>query len=372
MRIKAVETFPVRIPLKSECRLNSSLGVHDVSEFLILRILTDAGIVGVGEVTATARWSGETAWGAQALIERILAGLVVGCDPHDIAEIDRRMDATCPGNWFAKSAIEMACWDIQGKAANKPVYDLLGGACRALALRSRFSIGVHPPAEAASRATELVRQGFDTIKVKVGTDPENDIERVRAVRKAMGRDPALVIDANGGWDADTAVRCIDELDDCELALVEQPTPAGDYTAMARVRRETRPPVMADDSCFDFVHAQELVRHACCDVISVYPGKNGGIRKAKHIVDFAANHGVACSVGSNLEWDIATAAMGHLIVASKNIQVETYACDINGPTYHAFRMARNPLHIEGPVTTITDLPGLGVDVDWDLVQANSCG
>ena len=154
----------------------------------------------------------------------------------------------------------MACWDIRGKAEGKPVYELLGGAQRPLAIRSRYSMGAYEPDRARARAKELVAAGFTTIKVKVGRDPAADVERVRAVREAIGPDIALTIDANCGWDADTAIRCIRELADCKLALVEQPTPDGDYAALARVRRETDVPVMADDICFNLVHARELVRN----------------------------------------------------------------------------------------------------------------
>jgi muconate cycloisomerase len=210
---------------------------------------------------------------------------------------------------------------------------------------------------------------FDTIKVKVGGEPAADIERVRAVREAIGPELNLVIDANCGWDADTAIHCINELANCNLALVEQPTPNGDYAAMGQVRRATKPKVMADDICFDLIHARELVRNDCCDVISVYPGKNGGIGKAKQIADFAARHRVACSIGSNLEWDIATAAMGHLIVATQNLQIEQFPGDICGPIYHESRIAKNPVSINGAVTSITDQPGLGIEVDWKLVQSS---
>ena len=135
------------------------------------------------------------------------------------------------------------------------MYELLGGAKRPLAIRSRYSMGAYEPARASARAKELVAAGFTTIKVKVGRDPAADIERVRAVRAAIGPEIALTIDANCGWQADTAIRCIRELADCKLALVEQPTPDGDYAALARVRRETNVPVMADDICFNLVHAQ---------------------------------------------------------------------------------------------------------------------
>ena len=125
-----------------------------------------------------------------------------------------------------------------GQAAGKPVYDLLGGAARPLAVRSRYSMGAYEPDHAARRAIELVAAGFTTIKIKVGRDAAEDVARVRAVRAAVPDAIELTIDANCGWDADTAIRAIRALADCRLALVEQPTPDGDYDALARVRRET--------------------------------------------------------------------------------------------------------------------------------------
>jgi muconate cycloisomerase len=370
MRIARIETYAVRIPLKPERRMVSALGQHTVSDYVLVRMTTDAGIEGAGEATVTPRWSGETVWSAKSIIDQILAPQVIGCDPHALRDIDQRMDQAAIHNWFAKSAVEMACWDILGKAAGKPVYELLGGAQRPLAITCRFSMGAYDAERARRRARELVAEGFETIKVKVGGVPERDIERVRIVRDEIGPDRRLVIDANCGWDADTAIYCINALRDCRISLVEQPTPDGDYAAIARVRREVEPPVMADDMCFNLVHARELIRNEGCDVISLYPGKNGGIRKSKEIAEFAAANGVACSVGSNLEWDVGTAAMGHLVVGCANMQVEKFPGDMLGPEYHEVRIAKNSLSIEGPVVTITDRPGLGIDVDWDIVQAHS--
>ncbi len=367
MKITRIETIPVRIPLKPERRMISALGRHDVSDFLLVRVETADGREGWGEATVTPRWSGETCRGAQALIDDVLTPAVIGCPADDILELDRRLDAFAVGNWFAKSAIEMACWDIQGRAAGKPVYELLGGACRPLTIRSRFSLGAYDPARARRRAAELVAAGFTTIKVKVGVNPVEDVERVRIVREVIGPDIALTIDANGGWDVETAIRCIRELEVCQLTLVEQPIPPGDYTGLARVRRETGATILADESCFDLVHAQELIRHACCDAISLYPGKNGGIRKACEIATLAGEHGIACSIGSNLEWDIGTAAMAHFIVAMPNMHVELYPGDLLGPDYHEVSIARNPLDIQGPFTTLTAAPGLGIEVDRDVVE-----
>jgi len=371
VKITHVETYPVRIPLKPERRMISALGRHTVSDYLLVRLITDDGIEGVGEATVMPRWSGETVWGAKHLIDQIFAPLLIGGDPAELVEIDRRMDAACAHNWFAKAAIEMACWDILGRAANRPVYELLGGACRELTIRSRFSMGAYDPDTAQTRARELVAAGFTTIKVKVGGNPREDLARVRAVRAAAGHEIALVIDANCGWDVDTAIACIHDLDDCRLSLVEQPTPDGDYAGLARVRRETTPPVMADDICFNRTHAAELIRNECCDVISVYPGKNGGIGKARQIALLAADAGLEATIGSNLELEIATAAMAHLVVACPAIAVEKYPGDMLGPSYHEFSIAKNPLTVAGPLTTLTVRPGLGVDVDWDAVHGNAC-
>lgn len=367
MRITAIETFPVRIPLKPERRMISALGRHEVSDFVLIRIHTDDGIDGIGEATVTQNWSGETPWSAIAIIERFFAPVLMGCDPTDVAEIDRRMDFVAQYNWFAKAAIEMACWDIAGKAVQKPVYDLFGGACRSLTIRNRFSIGAYTPELSAQRAAERVASGFDTIKVKVGTTPEVDVARVTAVREAIGPDIALMVDANGGWTEEQAFWCLERLLPLQLTLVEQPLPRGDYSGLRRLRERLGCKILADESCFDEIEARELLELGCCDVISLYPGKQGGIAKARRIADLAAKHNVPCSIGSNLEWDVGAATMLHFIVSTPNMQVDLYPGDCLGPFYHELSIAKNPLEIAGPLTTLHTGPGLGIDVDWDIVD-----
>lgn len=367
MKIASIEAIPVRIPLKPERRMISALGKHDVSDFVLIRLRTDDGLEGVGEATVTARWSGETVWGAKAMIDHLLAPVVIGCDPHDVAEIDRRMEAVAVYNWYAKSAIEMACWDVVGRAAGKPVYDLLGGACRSLTVRNRFSLGAYAPDVARERAIERVGQGFDTIKVKVGTDPVEDVARVKAVREGIGPDIALMIDANGGWNETQATSCLKQLEDCRLAIVEQPLPRGNYAGLKELRKATDCKILADESCFDEVEARELLQQDCCDVLSLYPGKQGGIARARRIAELAAEYNVPCSIGSNLEWDVGAATMLHFIVSTPNMQVDRYPGDCLGPFYHEVSIAKNPLPIEGPLITLHTGPGLGINVDWDVVE-----
>src|SRR5580704_16210620 len=163
MKITRIETFPVSIPLKPERRMVSALGEHTVSQYVLVRISTDTGIDGAGEATVLPRWSGETVWGAQALIDRVLSPRLLGLDPTDIDAVAAAMDESAEDNWFAKSALEMACWDICGKEFGKPVYVLLGGPARSTVLRCRFSMGAYDPDRARRRAQELVAAGFDTI-----------------------------------------------------------------------------------------------------------------------------------------------------------------------------------------------------------------
>ena len=366
MKITRITTHQVEIPLKPSRRMISALGQHSVSRYVLVRIETDSGIEGVGEATVMARWSGETAWGASAVIDHVFTPLLIGCDPSDIPAIDQVMDRAAACNWFAKSAIEMACWDIRGKSEGKPVYELLGGAVRPLAITCRFSMGAYPIDQARKRAGELVEEGFETIKVKVGTEIDEDVARVTAVRETMGGERDLVIDANAGWDAATAIEAMRRMKDLDVGLFEQPTTKGDFHALAEVRREISCPVMADDIVFDLPDVIECIRQEACDVISLYPGKNGGIRKAWEMAELAGQHGVACSIGSNLEFDIAAAAMCHLVVACPNMQVETYPGDILGPDYHEARVATNPISVNGPVIETPTGPGLGVEVDWNEV------
>lgn len=370
MRITRIVCQAVRIPLRPERRMISSLGQHVVSDYPLVRVETDAGIDGAGEATVAPVWSGETVWGARAIIERVFAPRLTGVDPADIEEVDRRLDAAAEGNWFAKSALEMACWDIIGKDAGQPVYALLGGPHRPRTITCRFSMGAYPPERVRRTVPDLIARGFRTIKVKVGQSIELDVERVALVRDLIGPEREIVIDANCGYSPRDAIEAARRMEPYLVGLFEQPTPRDDYEGLAEVRRNVSMPVMADDMVFSFNQARECLRHEACDVISIYPGKCGGIRKCRRIAALAAEHGVACSIGSNLELDVASAAMCHLVVGTPNLQVERYPGDILGPAYHEHTIAREPLQIEGPVIETPDRPGLGVEVDWALVEQHA--
>lgn len=204
--------------------------------------------------------------------------------------------------------------------------------------------------------------GVSCIKVKVGLDPETDVARVKAVREVVGRDIPVTIDANCGWTPTQARHCLRRLADTNLLLAEQPIPAGDPGAMADLRRDAPCPIMADESVFTLQDAWLLSAHRAADIFSVYPGKHGGIAATAEIVAVAKAAAVRCTIGSNLELGIGTAAMLHVAAAFPEIDTDSYPADTIGPFYHDADLITTPLDLGPPHAVVPDGPGLGVELD----------
>jgi muconate cycloisomerase len=331
-----------------------------------VRVADEAGRVGLGEASVTAVWSGETQAGTVALIREVLAPLVVGADPFDLEWIGRRLERAAFANSFAKAALEMALLDLQGQVLGVPLFKLLGGRDAPLAggdrgVRLKFVIGAVEPARAAERAGGMVQRGWRAIKVKVGRDARGDVERLRAVREAIGPDVFLSVDANGGYGVDEAVWAGARFEELEVALFEQPTRRGDHAAMARVRARCGVPVMADESVFTPQDALAVLGAGAADVLSLYPGKHGGVRATQHLARLAEAAGVACTIGSNLEREVATAAMAHVSVATPNLVCERFPGDLIGPLYFEQPLTAAPLHYAADRLFVPEGPGLGVAV-----------
>jgi muconate cycloisomerase len=207
------------------------------------------------------------------------------------------------------------------------------------------------------------------MKVKVGIDPQGDIERVRAVRAAVGRQVKLGVDANGGWPTPrVAIATIQRLcDECDIYFAEQPVPAGDHEAMAEVRRNVPVAIIADESVYTLADAKMLARAEAADVFSIYIGKAGGIGPACEIAKFAHSEGIKCTVGSNLELGIGSAAMIHFALSAPGIDADTYPCDIIGPLFYEEDVLAEPLSISGGSARLHDDPGLGVEFDDEKVE-----
>jgi len=373
MPITAVRAVPIAGQVHRDLAIISSLTVVNADEghmrgnYVLVRVHDDAGRVGLGEASITSVWSGESQTGTIALIEQELAPLLLGADPFDIEWISRRMERTVFANSFAKGALEMALLDLQGQILGVPVYKLLGGkadpASTNQGIRLKFVVGAVEPALAGQRAAQMVKRGWQAIKVKVGRHehPRLDLERLQAVREAIGPDTWLSIDANGGYTVEQAVWLGRRLEKLAVVLFEQPTRRGDHVAMAEVRRHCPIPIMADESVFTPQDALEVIRQQAADIISIYPGKHGGIRQTQQIAKLAEAAGIPCTIGSNLEREVATAAMAHVTACTANIQCERFPGDLIGPVYFEHSLSPQPLRYQADRLWVPEGPGLGVTV-----------
>lgn len=366
MKITKIETIPVKVPLKPFLTTKTAHGEHVDSPYVIVRVHTDDGLIGLGEATLAPRWSGETSESCLAAINQLIAPALVGEDPLNINIAVQKMDQVIKLNPFTKAAIEMALWDLAGKAAGHPVYQLLGGKVRN-SIPVKTVIGAFSPKKVVELTQYFLDQGFTSLKVKVGLDLESDLERLDTVRKTIGPTMSMGVDANCGWDFSTACAALSRMDHFQLSFCEQPIQIGQHDAWTELRKFTTIPLMADESVFSVADAWEICRQRSADILSIYPGKNGGISRTVAICHLAEAAGLTCSIGSNLELGIGSAAMLHVAAAMKVIDSERFPADCLGPLFHEADLIQQPLSL-GPVTAaLPTTPGLGVELDEDQLK-----
>jgi L-Ala-D/L-Glu epimerase / N-acetyl-D-glutamate racemase len=363
MKITQIRTIAVwgrrRRPFGTITR--TALGPAAISDYTIVFVDTDAGVTGVGEVSCVFKRRGAL---LRHDLERGLIPALIGEDPSRIAHIVQKMDRTLDGVEEAKAAVEMALWDIAGKALGTPVYNLFGGKVRDRIPLS-YSIPFGEPEQMAEFACERVRAGHRTIKVKVGNDPATDIAAVKLVREAIGPEIKLRIDGNMAWpNAKHAIRMIRAMEQLDLELVEQPLPPHDLDGMAEVRRQIGVPLMADESIRNPRSAMEVIRRGAADIANVYVSEAGGLLNASRVFAMCEAAGIPCMIGSMPEFGIGTAAQIHLGVAMTNLGPDSDAC---GVLYHEEDLLKHPLKIENGFSYAPEGPGLGIEVDMDVLE-----
>ena len=366
MKITRIETIPLRVPIKPALAIKSGRGgSHVTSPFLIVKVHTDEGITGLGEASCTPRWSGEDQFTAAHFVNEYFSPLLIGQDPTQIEACSKLFMPVVANNPFTKAAVEMALWDIAGKAAGKPVYELLGGKVRDF-VPTKFSVSGRPPEQAADIARWAIEQGFRAMKVKVGIDPDGDVARFQAVRAAVPPETPLGVDANGAWKTwKQALEVIARLDG--VKFVEQPFPAFELSENVWLSEAIAVPIIADESCYTLQDARNIIAGGAAHVLSIYVGKAGGIAPAREIANFARRKDTQCTIGSNLELGIGSAAMTHLALATPGVTAEAFPCDIIGPLFYEDDILAEPLPIKGGEARVHERPGLGVELDDAKVE-----
>ncbi len=380
MRITRIHTTPIRIPLR--CFFYNSEGAgtkrewggrlsrvspkrpSPILEYVLVRVETDEGLTGLGEAPADIGFFGQTLEAIQVAIDDYLGPQLVGREPFDIEALMDLIDYR--ENSCAKSGIDLALHDLVAKARGVSVGDLLGGSKRAR-IPVAIEIAGGSPEDMANECLKYMKMNVRAFKPKIGSIPEKDAERLRAIREAVGPDVSLRADANRGYSPEEAIELcrLAEKHDVGLELLEQPVEAYDLPGLARVRNAVDILIEADESCFSPHDARAIVRAGAADVLNIKIAKAGGLGNAMKIAAIAEEAGLQCVLGTGFGTGVKIAAKLHLAAAIRDFTgaVEFTELGLHGPLLKgdADRALALPLDEDGCMP-VPEGVGLGVELD----------
>ena len=379
MKIAEIETIPIRLPTRRVhqwASLTTPIGVY-----VIIKMHTDEGLVGLGEAPVLKDWGGdhgkyfgETPQTTIHVIKDLLGPALKGQDPCRFEQIHGIMDKAVKGYPYAKAAIDMALYDVAGKAMQVPAYQFLGGCCRDR-ISIAHSLGLMEIDKAVEEALQATSEGVKTIKLKGGVDPKRDVELVRRMRDALGPDIRICVDANQGYPTPkTAVQVIRGMEAYDLLYMEQPVEGIDQ--MAEVAKRVDTPIMADESAWTAQDVIEIVQKRAADLISIYTTKPGGIFKAKKVAAVAEAAGLKCNVNGSVETGVGNAANIHLAASTA---VVTFGCVVPVSTpkgtgkhgiagiYYQDDIIKEAFGYSDGDILVSTKPGLGIELDEEKLK-----
>ncbi len=355
MKITSVETFLVDVPQKPPIApYQSRYRPGSSTSALLIRLETDDGLVGWGETPQ--RYLGEQLTGleAVALREKLLG--------RDGAAIEALYNEWGFDGGYVQSGVEMAMWDLLGKACRMPLYQLWGGLLRPQ-IELAACMGIRPPEQAGPIARQYVEQGFTTLKTKAGRDPEEDLAMVRSIRDAVGDQLQLRIDPNTGYSPDVCLQLARDLERYNLQYFEQPMPADLLEDSARIRRLTTTPLALNESVTTLDVVRKILEIEAAEVLLPDTYQCGGLKACKLVADVAASAGIPCVMHCAHDLGPKTAAMLHLAASTANFSLA------NDCTYYGLvdDVIAEPFQIENGRLRPPDAPGLGIDIDLEKVR-----
>lgn len=352
MRITHINAYRVELPLHEGSYRWSGGNFVTVFDSTVVAVSTDAGITGYGEICPLGpAYLPAYANGARTGIAELAPNLI-GMDPTELGVLNRRMDQLMRGHPYVKSALDMACWDILGKACGKPVATLLGG---------RFgedfplyrAISQDAPDAMAKMVEQYRSEGYTKFQLKVGSDIHADIARIFASAERLQPGDVLVADANTGWTQHQALRVADAVRQVDV-YIEQPCRT--YEECLAVRRRTARPFILDEVVDDLAMVVRGAADQAMDIINLKISKVGGLTKARQIRDLCVSLGIALTIEDTWGGDIVTAAIAHLAHSTPPEFLFT-TTDFN--SYVTVSIAEGaPQRRHGRLTTSTE-PGLGI-------------
>ncbi len=359
VNITRVFAHRVELPLKEGRYAWSGGKFVEVFDSTIVGLETSAGITGYGEACPLGpSYLPAYAEGVRAGL-RELAPHLIGVDPRELGAVNQLMDAALKGHAFVKSGIDMACWDILGKATNLPVCTLLGGRFGD-GVRLYRAVSQESPEMMAKKVAGYKAEGYTRFQLKVGGDPDEDIERIRLVRTMLDASDILVADANTGWTQHEAIRVARAVRDVDV-YIEQPCLT--YHECVAVRRQIGQPFVLDESIDDIHTLLRARADLAMDVVNLKISKLGGLTRTKQARDLCVSMGIAMTLEDSWGSDIITAAIAHLAHSTPEHYRFT-ATDFN--SYVTVSTAEGAPERENGYMRASAVPGLGITPRMDVI------
>lgn len=356
MKITDIRTQILKAPLKNP--FITSLRRVDALEDLVVIIECDDGTVGYGEGAPTPVITGETMGSMVATIEYIKPQLI-GKEIEDFESILGLVYSLILKNTTAKSALEIALYDLKAKASKLPLYRMLGGT--KTAFNTDITISMGEIEKMITDSQDAVALGYDTLKIKIGDDPKKDVERVVAIHDDLDKHIKLRLDANQGWSAQESVELLHALEkqDIIAEFIEQPVAADDIEGLKYIKERVQTPLLADESIFSVKDARRLLEMEAIDYVNIKLAKTAGISQALQLADLSKEFSVKCMIGCMLEGPISVAAGVH--VASAKADIITML-DLDAVSLLASHPVKTSIQFNESEILLSDELGLGVSYE----------
>jgi o-succinylbenzoate synthase len=358
VKITEFKIGKVSIPLKKTFK--TALRQVNSAEDIIIKVITDTDEVGYGNAPPTAVITGDSQDSVIAAIRDTIGPKLINVDVENIETIMSNLDESMLHNNSAKAAVDIAIYDLFGKLHGIPLYKLFGGYRSVMT--TDLTISVNAPEEMVRDSLEALAEGYTELKLKVGTDADLDIKRVKAIREAVGYDIKIRLDANQGWSPKEAVRTIRKFENMglDIELIEQPVKAHDFEGLKYVTDNVETNIMADESAFGPYEVFQLLSMRACDLINIKLMKAGGLHNAIKIASMAETMGVQCMMGCMLESKIGITAAASIAAGKKIItktDLDAAVLLASDPIVGGVSFCRNQILMpETPGLGITDIEG----------------
>ena len=362
MKISKIDITPVSLPMRL---FTDAYSGYDKGEFALVSIETDEGITGYGEAPCSVivGFYGETLDTVSLSLKKYLAPKLIGEDPLNITRLTAIMDIAQGNSFIAKTGMDLALYDLMGKALQVPVATLLGGKQREK-IAACSEIGIVKSDQMPAEALRLVELGFKSIKIKAGSDAEDEMRGLEKVRDAVGEDIELRVDPNAGWSREASIKAAKTMLRCNCRYLEQPLPGWDLEGLAWIHKSTGIPIMVDESVWTPQDVVKVAQAGAADIVNIKITKTCGLKKAIEVYHTATAHGLPCIIGTELESCMGLAAKLHIAASLGSLP---FACEFTELAFQKIVLKTSiKLNNDGTITVPGGV-GFGVEPDLELIK-----